>query len=65
MINGYDGPLGWRLAMRVLQSDLYSKLDDSERAECDALIESHFQTIRKPVSKVLRRTQPKETEHGS
>jgi len=29
---------GRALAMRVLQSDLYAKLDDLERAECDALI---------------------------
>lgn len=28
----------WRLAMRVLQSDLYAQLDDAERAECDALV---------------------------
>ncbi|MCA8237698.1 hypothetical protein [Burkholderia cenocepacia] len=28
---------GWKLAMRVLQSDLYPQLDDAERAECDAL----------------------------
>ncbi|RQU16285.1 hypothetical protein DF153_21085 [Burkholderia cenocepacia] len=28
---------GWKLAMRVLQSDLYQQLDDAERAECDAL----------------------------
>ena len=32
-----DGPVGWKLAMRVLQSDLYQLLDDEERAECDAL----------------------------
>lgn len=31
-----DAP-GYALAMRVLQSDLYAKLDDLERAECDAL----------------------------
>lgn len=30
-------PEGWKLAMRVLQSDLYRCLDDAERAECDAL----------------------------
>lgn len=30
--------LGFKLAMRVLQSDLYAKLDDAERSECDALI---------------------------
>lgn len=29
---------GGALAMRVLQSDLYHKLDDVERAECDELI---------------------------
>lgn len=31
-------PVAWKLAMRVLQSDLYAQLDDTERAECDALI---------------------------
>jgi hypothetical protein len=31
-------PLGYALAMRVLQSDLYSKLDDKERSECDEII---------------------------
>lgn len=30
--------LGWKLAMRVLQSKLYAELDDEERAECDALV---------------------------
>lgn len=30
--------IGYALAMRVLQSDLYAKLDDEERGECDALI---------------------------
>lgn len=30
--------LGAALAMRVLQSDLYAELDDTERGECDALI---------------------------
>jgi polyhydroxyalkanoate synthesis regulator phasin len=29
---------GCALAMRVLQSDLYRQLDDTERAECDELI---------------------------
>lgn len=29
---------GYALAMRVLQSDLYHRLDDRERAECDELI---------------------------
>lgn len=29
---------GYALAVRVLQSDLYSKLDSKERAECDQLI---------------------------
>lgn len=32
---------GWRLAMRVLQSDLYAQLDDAEKAECDALTASN------------------------
>lgn len=30
---------GYALAMRVLQSDLYRLLDDTERAECDELIQ--------------------------
>ena len=30
--------MGYALATRVLQSDLYAKLDDRERAECDALL---------------------------
>lgn len=34
-------PTGWKLAMRVLQSDLYATLDDAERAECDALIRAN------------------------
>ena len=29
---------GYALAARVLQSDLYAKLDDRERAECDAMV---------------------------
>ncbi|KVD80774.1 hypothetical protein WS62_25985 [Burkholderia sp. ABCPW 14] len=29
---------GWKLAMCVLQSDLYQHLDDAERAECDELV---------------------------
>lgn len=33
-----EGTIGRILAMRVLQSDLYAKLDEEERAECDALI---------------------------
>lgn len=33
-----DKQIGYALAMRVLQSDLYAKLDDEERGECDALI---------------------------
>lgn len=33
--------IGWKLAMRVLQSDLYTTLDDAERAECDALIRTN------------------------
>jgi hypothetical protein len=32
---------GWKLAMRVLQSDLYGQLDDAERAECDALVRAN------------------------
>lgn len=32
--------LGYGLAMRVLQSDLYPQLEEAERAECDALIAS-------------------------
>lgn len=32
---------GWKLAMRVLQSDLYATLDDAERADCDALIRAN------------------------
>lgn len=30
--------LGYKLGMRVLQSDLYRQLDDAERAECDEFI---------------------------
>ena len=30
--------IGYALAMRVLQSDLYDKLDGTERAQCDELI---------------------------
>lgn len=33
--------LGWKLAMRVLQSDLYPTLEDDERAECDALVKAN------------------------
>jgi hypothetical protein len=29
---------GWKLAMRVMQSDLYAQLDEAEKAECDALV---------------------------
>ena len=32
--------LGFALAMRVLQSDLYQQLDEVERAECDELIDA-------------------------
>lgn len=31
-------PIGFALAMRVLQSALYHELDDLERSECDALV---------------------------
>lgn len=34
--------LGWKLAMRVLQSDLYHELDDAERAECDELVRKNL-----------------------
>lgn len=30
--------VAWKLAMRVLQSDLYGQLDSEERAECDRLV---------------------------
>lgn len=32
---------GWKLAMRVLQSDLYAQLDEAEKAECDALVKTN------------------------
>lgn len=35
------GATGWKLAMRVMQSDLFDKLDDAERAECDALVRAN------------------------
>ena len=35
---GASTDAGWKLAMRVLQSDLYAQLDDEERAICDELI---------------------------
>lgn len=31
-------PLGCSLAMRVMQSDLYPKLDEAERSDCDLLV---------------------------
>jgi hypothetical protein len=35
---GQEQRLGYALAMRVLQSDLYHQLDERERAECDAFL---------------------------
>jgi hypothetical protein len=32
---------GWKLAMRVLQSDLYQHLDGEERAACDELVKQN------------------------
>jgi hypothetical protein len=36
--SGEGSLIGYALAMRVLQSDLYANLDEVERGECDALI---------------------------
>jgi len=35
------GQMGWKLAMRVMQSDLFEQLDDAECAECDALVRAN------------------------
>lgn len=37
---------GWKLAMAVLQSDLYPKLADDERAECDAILGQRVAQVR-------------------
>lgn len=39
--------LGGKLAMRVMQSDLYHKLDEAERGECDALIHAFQAQLRR------------------
>lgn len=36
-------PLGCALAMRVMQSDLYQQLDDTERADCDELVRRNLE----------------------
>lgn len=41
---------GWKLAMRVMQSDLYPLLDDAEREECDALVNSNPYMQQRPVT---------------
>lgn len=46
-------PLGSHLAMRVLQSDLYQQLDDSERGECDALIHDFQAWLRAPTARAI------------
>lgn len=40
-------PLGGALAMRVMQSDLYPKLDDVERADCDELVRQNLDWCKK------------------
>lgn len=47
-----QAPIGHALAMRVLQSDLYRQLDDTERAECDALIHDHIAALRGAIGGV-------------
>ena len=39
MSNDETRVVGWKLARRVADSDLYDQLTDLERAECDELIE--------------------------
>lgn len=41
-----NDPFGYALAMRVLQSDLYRKLDDIERGECDEMIARGMDRLR-------------------
>lgn len=38
--------LGRVLAVRVLQSDLYRRLNDAERADCDALVRAHVESLK-------------------
>lgn len=42
-------PLGCALAMRVLQSDMYTTLDDAERADCDELVQRNLEWFRRPA----------------
>lgn len=46
-------PLGCALAMRVLQSDLYRGLDDTERADCDELVRRNLDWCKADASGVL------------
>jgi hypothetical protein len=48
-------PVGWKLAMRVLQSDMYAQLDEAERAECDALVRAnpHIRTSMPAASEAI------------
>jgi hypothetical protein len=41
-----ENTFGCALAMRVLQSPLYNLLDDTERAECDELIQRWLDHLR-------------------
>lgn len=45
-------PLGGALAMRVLQSDLYRGLDDTERADCDELVRRNLDWCKADASGV-------------
>lgn len=52
-MSNYDS-LGYALAMRVLQSDLYRQLDDTERGECDELVRRGMAPSPQPVAYLVR-----------
>lgn len=43
-------PAAGVLAMRVMQSDLYGQLDDTERAQCDEQIRRHLDWLKGDAS---------------
>lgn len=44
-------PLGCALAMRVMQSDLYKSLDDTQRADCDELVQRNLEWFRRDTAR--------------
>lgn len=47
-------PDGYALAMAVLQSDLYLKLDDQARAQCDAMLSAVPQPAAQDISAIFK-----------